>query len=201
MALFAEHGFDNVTTAQIATAAGVAHRTFFRHFPGGKEDVLLADLREPLAEMAAELLSRPPHEDGLTAMRRSIAPMIRTLEGLNDADRLEKRRQILAATPLLRTRILGEMLGGQDALVHLVALRMSVDPVRDLRPALIVGTYMTAIQVAFGAWIQGSDEPIEQLCARTFDTLDHGLRHAVDVAPTDAAIALLRRESEWSVLR
>jgi AcrR family transcriptional regulator len=72
--LFFEHGYSNVTTAQIADAAGVSHRTFFRHFPGGKEDVLLVEHRDGLAEVAAELMKRPPHEDVLTAMRASGAP-------------------------------------------------------------------------------------------------------------------------------
>ena len=30
--LFEEHGYDNVTVDQIASAAGVSHMTFFRHF-------------------------------------------------------------------------------------------------------------------------------------------------------------------------
>ena len=35
--LFAEHGFDQTTAAQIAGLAGVTERTFFRHFPDKRE--------------------------------------------------------------------------------------------------------------------------------------------------------------------
>ncbi|MFI7587076.1 TetR/AcrR family transcriptional regulator [Spongisporangium articulatum] len=37
MELFAEHGYDRTTTAQIAERAGVTERTFFRHFTDKRE--------------------------------------------------------------------------------------------------------------------------------------------------------------------
>jgi AcrR family transcriptional regulator len=180
--LFSEHGYNNVTTGQIADAAGVSHRTFFRHFPGGKEDVLLAEHRDGLAEVSAELLKRPPHEDVLTAMRLSVARMVDTLEREDNVDRALQRRRVIADTPILRGRAVAEMMDGQDALVHLVAVRMSVDPTRDLRPALVVGSYLTAIQVAFLSAVHGNEEEVGELCNRALDIVDNGLRHAVDLA-------------------
>jgi AcrR family transcriptional regulator len=40
--LFAEQGYDSTTIDDITTAAGVARRTFFRHFPS-KDDVIFPD--------------------------------------------------------------------------------------------------------------------------------------------------------------
>ncbi|WP_204033842.1 TetR family transcriptional regulator [Micromonospora qiuiae] len=40
--LFALHGYESTTIDDITTAAGVARRTFFRHFPS-KEDVIFPD--------------------------------------------------------------------------------------------------------------------------------------------------------------
>lgn len=44
--LFSEHGFDRVTVEEVASAAGVSHMTFFRHFPT-KESVVLDDPYDP----------------------------------------------------------------------------------------------------------------------------------------------------------
>ena len=43
--LFAEHGFGGTTVRDIADAAGVTERTFFRYF-AGKEELMLDDILE-----------------------------------------------------------------------------------------------------------------------------------------------------------
>lgn len=53
--LFSENGYEATTVEQIAAAAGVSRRTFFRQFRS-KEDVIFAD-HESLLEHVAEFLS------------------------------------------------------------------------------------------------------------------------------------------------
>jgi AcrR family transcriptional regulator len=60
--LFRERGYEATTVDDIASAAGSSRRTFFRYF-GTKEDVLLLDTREMLAEFRAFVLEPVP---GLT---------------------------------------------------------------------------------------------------------------------------------------
>ncbi|WP_328825220.1 TetR family transcriptional regulator [Tomitella gaofuii] len=54
--LFAESGFESTTVDEIAAAAGISRRTFFRQFHS-KEDVVFADHRALLAQ-AAEFLEQ-----------------------------------------------------------------------------------------------------------------------------------------------
>ena len=70
--LFAERGFGPTGVADIAAAAGVSERTFFRYFDS-KEDLLLPDLVSLFAQVEAELAVRPIGEAPLAAVRAALA--------------------------------------------------------------------------------------------------------------------------------
>ena len=67
--LFAEHGFEAVTVDQIAAAAGMSKRSFFRYFTG-KDEVILGKVARQGEEFARALAARPSDEPVWTALRR-----------------------------------------------------------------------------------------------------------------------------------
>src|SRR5262245_60403879 len=71
LGLFSKKGFDATTVEDIAAAAHVSPRTFFRYF-ANKEEVLFHRKDEDLARLQAALGSRPPEETPLQAMRAAI---------------------------------------------------------------------------------------------------------------------------------
>ncbi|MGI9000579.1 MAG: TetR/AcrR family transcriptional regulator [Pseudonocardia sp.] len=98
--LFLAHGYDATTVEQIATAAGVSHMTFFRHFPT-KESVVDTDDYDP---MLAELIrTRPATEDPVTAIHHAATT---GLAAILPADReaLLIRSRLILETPALRAR-------------------------------------------------------------------------------------------------
>src|SRR4051812_50203383 len=58
MALFAAHGFDAVTVADVARAADVSEKTVFNYFPA-KEDLVLHGGEERRAALLQAVRSRP----------------------------------------------------------------------------------------------------------------------------------------------
>ncbi|MYW13205.1 TetR family transcriptional regulator, partial [Streptomyces sp. SID2563] len=65
--LLALKGFDAVTVDEIAAAAGVSKRTFFRYF-ASKEDVVVQFLADMGTGIRAELAARPAAEPPSVAL-------------------------------------------------------------------------------------------------------------------------------------
>jgi AcrR family transcriptional regulator len=55
---FASHGIARVPLEEVATAAGVHRTTLHRHFPGGRDELVVAVLDAEAAQMAAEMFRR-----------------------------------------------------------------------------------------------------------------------------------------------
>src|SRR3954469_13243808 len=72
MQLFSRRGFDAVTVAEVADAAGVSEKTVFNYFPT-KEDLFFDETDEREQALVADLHNRAPGESMLTALRRSAA--------------------------------------------------------------------------------------------------------------------------------
>ncbi|TGD84563.1 TetR/AcrR family transcriptional regulator [Mycolicibacterium sp. CH28] len=74
MALFASCGYADTTIKDIADAAGVTERTFFRYF-SGKEALLVRDIEELLPVLGTEIRQRPVTETPLDAVENSLLAM------------------------------------------------------------------------------------------------------------------------------
>src|SRR6478735_7506224 len=69
--LFSEQGFEATTVDQIAAAAGMSRRTFFRYF-AGKDELVLARLVESGENVAEALRGRPADEPVWKSLRRAF---------------------------------------------------------------------------------------------------------------------------------
>jgi AcrR family transcriptional regulator len=69
MRLFATRGFDHVTVAEVAAAAGVSEKTVFNYFPT-KEDLFYDEVPAREAALVDAVRSREPGESILAALHR-----------------------------------------------------------------------------------------------------------------------------------
>ena len=69
MGLFAKRGFDHVTVAEIASAAGVSEKTVFNYFPT-KEDLFFDEVPARAQALAAAVRGRRPGDSVVAALRR-----------------------------------------------------------------------------------------------------------------------------------
>lgn len=76
MELFSTKGYEATTVDEIAAAAGVARRTFFRHFRS-KEEAIFPDHDDTLIRAEAVLNAAPAHEHPLDTVCRGIKEVMR----------------------------------------------------------------------------------------------------------------------------
>jgi AcrR family transcriptional regulator len=81
--LFEAQGYGETTVEQIAAAADVAPRTFFRYFPT-KESLLFANFDDVRRSMLHELQSRPVDEDPLRSVIHALRSMAADIEARRD---------------------------------------------------------------------------------------------------------------------
>ena len=167
--LFAAHGFDNVTTEQIAAAAGVSPSTFFRHV-ATKEELLLDEVRRGGAAIASLLEQRPAAESPDVALARAIEDRI----GAFQDSGIEHWRAAILAAPGLLEKV--SVIDPEDKarLVKLTAARMRTDSEHDSRPALLVHLAFAAADFAFQQWIRTFDDnppPLQTLVAEALQAV------------------------------
>lgn len=128
--LFAEQGFENTTVDQIASAAGLSRRSFFRYF-GTKEDVLTSALAALGEQLAENLRARPVTEAPWVALRRSFDPLI---EQMTNQKRALVMTRLMLDTPALQASHLQKVTSWRRALAEVLECRFAVDPPDDSPP-------------------------------------------------------------------
>lgn len=153
--LFAERGFDAVTTEDIAAAAGISISTYFRHAPT-KEGLLVDPVREAISEMLDSYAARPAGESAVEVLIQLFVTHARDASDLNHL--ATWRRAIVTAPHLLsKSTLIRE--SDQRTFVQLVASRMGVDAAVDVRPSLLVHTSLATVKFVIDRWLTADTVP------------------------------------------
>lgn len=147
--LFAERGFEAVTTEDIASAAGISISTYFRYAPT-KEGLLVDPVREAASEIVGAYSARPPQESPVEALIQLFVTRAMDVSGV---DNLETWRLAVATAPHLLTKSVLVSETDHGTLIEQVAHRMNVDATVDIRPALMVHTSLATVQFVLDGWL------------------------------------------------
>lgn len=143
--------FEDTTIDQMAAAAGVSRRTFFRYFQS-KEDVIVAFLSDLGKELRQVLQARPPQESPERAVQETLR-ICWTARFLEHPEKSGRLARVTVQTPALLARYLERQVAWKAALTAELAHRLGVDPARDLRPAVLVAVAFAAFDTALFSWV------------------------------------------------
>ncbi|MFI1991856.1 TetR/AcrR family transcriptional regulator [Actinoplanes sp. NPDC020271] len=159
--LFLRRGFDPVTVAEVAAAAGVSEKTVFNYFPR-KEDLLLDRFPELIDLVTTAVRERPPGATVPAAVRGLILSLFTSghpLSGYTEQSHADFYR-VVVGSPALQARVREFLQELEDLLAILFAEVEGVAPdsVRArFAAAVTVAAYRSVYLTAAARLLSGAD--------------------------------------------
>lgn len=164
--LFEERGYAATSVDDIAAAANVSRRTFFRYF-AGKDEVLIVDPVGKLAALRSALEGGPPDEPTIAALRRGIRALA---TAYYDPELIRAEARLADVEPVMAAAALAYQVRWEDALARDVATDLRVDIDTDPRPRIVAHAVVAILRAAVASWLAtgGFGDPADEVI-RTFD--------------------------------
>lgn len=163
--LFTTQGFEETTVEDIATAAGVGRRTFFRYFPS-KNDVVWGDFDTLLAGMESWLASVGDDLPTEVAIRDAVV-RFNSLPADAVAAHRERMAMILHV-PALQAHSTLRYADWRRVVADFVGRRLG-EPAESLRPQLAGHLSLAAAVTAYEQWLADETADLPGLLTSTFD--------------------------------
>ncbi len=199
--LFRTRGYEDTTVDDIAAAAGVGRRTFFRYFRS-KEDAVSPDHETALARVAEVFETAHPTEPTASLVLRAGETVFDIYA--DDPGLSVERFRLTHEVPVLRDRESASVDHYRRLFTRHLRRRFADDPDGDLRAAVIGAAVVAAHNLALRSWL-ADGAPAESL-----DACRERFRQVADMLPGEAAAddgctpwpgAWSRRWAAWSATR
>lgn len=178
LALFIERGFDHTTIDDIAAAAGISRRTFFRYFPS-KNDLPWGDFTPLLEAMRQRLDTTDPGVPLIEALRRAVLAFndYPPHEMLYHRDRM----WLLLNVPSLQTHSSLRYAEWRRVIAEYAAKRLG-DRLDALAPQAIAWACLGLCLSAYEQWLAHDGADLLELLDRSFMTAE-SIFGFVDASP------------------
>jgi mycofactocin system transcriptional regulator len=163
-ALFAARGFDGTTVDEIAAAAGIGRRTFFRYFPS-KNDIPWGAFEDELERMRVRLKACPPEVPLADALRVALIDFNRVAPAQVPLHR--RRMELILRVPTLLAHSTLRFAAWREVVAEFVAERTGRRP-DDLAPQAIAHAVLGVAIAAYEHWL---DDPGADLGALLDDAM------------------------------
>jgi mycofactocin system transcriptional regulator len=162
--VFAERGFEKTPVEDIAVAAGISRRTFFRYF-ASKNDILFGDFGSILRNLEQWLSSVPDDRPMFEVIADAVLRFNRVHSDGAVAHR--ERMELILHTPALRANAALRDAEWLAVLARYAARRMAVPP-DDLGPQLAAHVSLGAANAAYEHWLRDEASDLAELVHRAF---------------------------------
>jgi mycofactocin system transcriptional regulator len=172
--LFSTRGFDATTVDDIAAAAGIGRRTFFRYF-AAKNDVVWGRFAEGLADLRTALARAPENRQMVESLREAIVAF--NALAPDEVPVHRQRMSLIFSAPSLQAHSTLMYASWRAVVADFVADRAGV-PVEDLLPQLVAHLTLAAAVAAYEQWLADPDADLAQLLDRSVGMAAGGISAA-----------------------
>jgi mycofactocin system transcriptional regulator len=151
--LFTARGFDATTVDEIAAAAGIGRRTFFRYFPS-KNDIPWGAFEDELERMRVRLKACPPEVPLMDAIRVALIDFNRVAPAQVPLHR--RRMELILRVPTLLAHSTLRFTAWREVVAEFVAERTGRRP-DDLAPQAIAHAVLGVAIAAYEHWLDDLD--------------------------------------------
>lgn len=168
--MFSEQGFENTTVDDVAHAAGIGRRTFFRYY-ASKNDVAWGAFDEQLVRMRAVLAAQPAELPVIECLRRAVLEF-------NHVDPEEqpwhrRRLRLILQTPALQAHSTLRYAAWRQVVADFVAERGGRPP-SELVPQSLGHACLGVCLAAYEHWLTDESLELADLLDQVFRSLAAG---------------------------
>ena len=168
--LFARQGFDATTVDDIAAAAGIGRRTFFRYF-ASKNDLVWGDFEEQLRRLDELLTAADPAAPMMDALRGAVVEFNRFDPAVVPWHR--QRMTLILRVPTLQADSTVRYTSWRALVTEFAARRTGLSP-SDMLPRLIGHAALAASIAAYEHWLTDDEADLSALLDQALRQLGAG---------------------------
>ncbi len=165
--LFAVKGFDETTVEEIAQAAGVSRRSFFRYF-ASKDDLLAQSVVSYAKALVEAIAACPAAASPPEVVRETVLSTAR----LTAAEpRTRQIIEISVRSASARQAHQSRMMEAEDSVAEAFAKRLKSKPRHYLKPRLLASLTFVMMNVAIMSWFKGEHQSITTAAEQALSNL------------------------------
>ena len=149
--LFTEKGFEGTTVDDVAEAAGISQRSFFRYF-ASKDDLLAASVVKVGAVLAEAVAACPASFTSLQVMREAV---LSALNYSSSQPRLHQVVEIAGRSASARQAYLSRMIEVEDKLTDALMARSKGPSKNSLKPRMLAAMTLSIMSASVYSWSLG----------------------------------------------
>lgn len=168
--MFSEQGFEHTTVDDIAHAAGIGRRTFFRYY-ASKNDVAWGAFDDQLVSMRTVLAAQPADLPVLEGIRRAVLEFNHVEPEEQPWHR--RRLRLILQTPALQAHSTLRYAAWRQVVADHVAARRG-EPASGLVPQTLGHACLGVCLAAYERWLTDDAADLGDLLDRVFRSLERG---------------------------